>query len=168
MWKEIKPEECRDNAFSLIGKEWMLITAGDEKKANAMTASWGGIGVMWGKNVAYLVVRPQRYTKEFLDREERFSLNFLPEEYRKALNYMGTVSGRDEDKMAGSGLTEGTLENVPMFEESRMVMVCKKLFVQEMKEESFLQKETIEKWYPQKDYHTLYIAEIEKVYVQEA
>ncbi|NLL78362.1 MAG: flavin reductase family protein [Clostridiales bacterium] len=167
MWKEIKPEECKDNAFSMIGKEWMLIAAGDEKKANAMTASWGGIGVMWGKNVAYIVVRPQRYTKEFLDKEERFSLNFLPEKYRKELNYMGTVSGRNEDKMAKSGLNVTALEAVPAIGESRMVMVCRKMFAQEMQEESFIQKETVEKWYPQNDFHTLYIAEIEKIFVQE-
>lgn len=166
MWKEIKPEECKDNAFSMIGKEWMLIAAGEEEKSNAMTASWGGVGVMWGKNVAYIVVRPQRYTKEFLDKEERFSLNFLPEEYRKALNYMGAVSGRDEDKLKESGLHAVMRDGAPVFEESRMVFVCKKLFAQEMKEESFLQKETRERWYPNKDYHTLYIAEIEKVYVK--
>lgn len=166
MWKEIKPEECKDNAFTMIGKEWMLIAAGDSEKSNAMTASWGGVGVMWGRNVAYIVVRPQRYTKEFLDTKERFTLNFLPEEYRKALNYMGTVSGRDTDKMKESGLHVTVQDEVPAFEESRMVLVCRKLFVQEMKEESFLQQEIVEKWYPNKDYHTLYIAEIEKVYVK--
>lgn len=166
MWKEIKAEECRDNAFTMIGKEWMLIAAGDGERSNAMTASWGGVGVMWGKNVAYIVVRPQRYTKEFLDKQERFSLNFLPEECRSALNYMGTVSGRDENKMEKSGLHVTMQDETPVFEESRMVLVCKKMFVQPMKEESFLQPETVERWYPGKDYHTLYIAEIEKVYVK--
>lgn len=167
MWNEIKPEACQDNPFTLIGKEWMLITAGNEEKANAMTASWGGVGVMWGKNVAYVAIRPNRYTKEFVDREERFSLNILPEKYRETLNYMGTVSGRDEDKMAASGLTTEFVEGVPIFAESRMVFLCRKLFAQEMQEESFLQEETIAKWYPQKDYHTLYIVEIEKVYVRD-
>lgn len=75
----------------------MLITAGRDK-CNTMTASWGGLGVMWSKNVAFVVVRPQRYTKEFLDAEPAFSLSFLGDEHRKALSYLGSVSGRNEDK----------------------------------------------------------------------
>lgn len=166
MWKEINPEELSDNPFKMIGKEWMLIAAGDEKKANAMTASWGGLGVMWGENVAYAVIRPQRYTKEFIDREERFSLNFLPEDYRKALSYMGSVSGRDEDKMAGSGLHTRLLDGAPVFEESRLCLICRKRFVQPMDAGGFLQEDTVNRWYPEKDFHTLYIAKIEKAYVK--
>lgn len=165
MWKEIKAEEGKDNPFQLIGKEWMLVAAGNEEKCNAMTASWGGVGIMWGKPVAYVVIRPQRYTKEFMDQGERFSLSFLPEEYRKALNYMGTVSGRDTDKIRESGLHTELLHETPAFTESRMVMICKKMFAQDMKKESFLQEDILTKWYPQEDYHTLYIAEIEKIYV---
>lgn len=165
MWKEIKAEEGKDNPFQLIGKEWMLVVAGNAEKCNAMTASWGGVGIMWGKPVAYVVIRPQRYTKEFMDQGERFSLSFLPEEYRKALNYMGTVSGRDADKIKESGLHTELLHETPAFTESRMIMICKKMFVQDMKKESFLQEDILTKWYPQEDYHTLYIAEIEKIYV---
>lgn len=165
MWKEIKAEEGKDNPFQLIGKEWMLVAAGNAEKCNAMTASWGGVGIMWGKPVAYVVIRPQRYTKEFMDQGERFSLSFLPEEYRKALNYMGTVSGRDADKIRESGLHTELLHETPAFTESRMVMICKKMFAQDMKKESFLQEDILTKWYPQEDYHTLYIAEIEKIYV---
>lgn len=165
MWKEIKAEEGKDNPFQLIGKEWMLVAAGNTEKCNAMTASWGGVGIMWGKPVAYVVIRPQRYTKEFMDQGERFSLSFLPEEYRKALNYMGTVSGRDADKIRESGLHTELIHETPAFTESRMVMICKKMFAQDMKKESFLQEDVLTKWYPQEDYHTLYIAEIEKIYV---
>ena len=168
MWKEIKPEECNDNTFSLIGKEWMLVAAGDKEKANAMTASWGGLGIMWGQNVAYVVIRPQRYTKGFVDAKERFTLSFLPEQYREALNYMGTASGRDEDKIAKSGLHLTFLEEQPAFEESRMIMVCKKLFAQKMQEESFLRQEIVDQCYPEKDFHTLYIAQIEHVFIKES
>ena len=59
------------NPFKNIGDRWMLITAGDENDSNTMTASWGGLGVMWGKNVAIAVIRPQRYTKKFVDEQER-------------------------------------------------------------------------------------------------
>ena len=102
--KEIKPEELQKNPFQMIGKEWLLVTAEKEGKANTMTASWGGVGIMWGKPVAYVFIRPQRYTKEFIDAGDHFSLSVLGEDYRKTLNYFGTVSGRDEDQIAKSGL----------------------------------------------------------------
>ena len=93
------------NPFDKISKQWMLITAGNEEKSNTMTASWGGVGIMWGKEVATAYIRPQRYTKEFVDREERFTLSFLPEEHRKALNVCGSVSGKNvEDKWKEAGL----------------------------------------------------------------
>ncbi|MDO4291798.1 MAG: flavin reductase [Eubacteriales bacterium] len=166
MFREIKPEELKDNAFELIGKEWLLVAASRDGKSNAMTASWGGVGVMWGKPVAFIVLRPQRYTKTFVDSADTFSLGVFPEECRRMMSYMGTVSGRDEDKIAKCGLTESLVEGAPVFEESRLTLVCRKLFAQPMEESSFLQKETVEKWYPEKDFHTLYIAEIEKVLVK--
>ena len=98
-WKKIEADQFNESPFRMIGKEWMLVTAEKDGKVNAMTASWGGMGVMWGKNVAFVVIRPTRYTKEFIDASETFSLAFLPEKYRKQLSYFGTVSGRDEDKI---------------------------------------------------------------------
>ena len=97
--KSIKPEELQKNVFSMIGKEWLLVTAEKEGQVNTMTASWGGLGVMWGKNVAFIVLRPQRYTKEFVDAGGTFSLSVLDGEYRKTLNYLGTVSGRNEGEI---------------------------------------------------------------------
>jgi len=162
-FKEIKPELIRKNPFSAIGKEWMLIAAGNREKQNAMTASWGGLGVMFGKNVAFVFVRPQRYTKEFMDSEETFSLSFLDKEYRKVLNYFGTVSGRDEDKIAKSGLTVSYHGTTPYFGEANLVLICKKLFVQQLDDSAMINEKVDSTWYPQKDYHTLYIAEITNV-----
>lgn len=121
---------------------------------------------MWGKPVVYVVIRPQRYTKTFMDRAETFSLSVFPEELRGMMNYMGTVSGRDEDKIAKSGLTERKEDGAPVFEESRLALVCRKLFAQPMEESAFLDKDVVGRWYPEKDFHTLYIAEIEKVLVK--
>lgn len=157
----IKPEAMRGNPFSLIGKGWMLITAGRDK-CNAMTASWGGLGVMWNKNVAFVVVRPQRYTKEFLDAEAAFSLSFLGDEHRKALTYLGSVSGRDEDKMTRCGLTVAREDGVPYFTEAHTVLICAKLFAQPYDPAAFLDRDMMATQYPNKDFHTLYIAEIVK------
>ena len=163
---EISPEELNQSPFQLIGKDWMLVAAQADGKTNAMTASWGGFGVMWGKNFAFVVIRPQRYTKTFLDQAETFSLGIFPEAQREMLNYMGPVSGRTEDTIAKSGLTESLVDGAPVFEESRMTLVCRKLFAQPMEEAAFLDQKTVDSWYPDKDFHTLYIAEIEKVLVK--
>ena len=109
----ITPEEIKRDPFTLIDKDWMLITAEKERKVNTMTASWGGVGIIWNKKVAYIFIRPQRYTKEFVDASERFSLSVLPDSYRKELTYLGRVSGRDEDKIAKTGLKVAYENNVP-------------------------------------------------------
>lgn len=166
MRKEIQPEQFDKNVFQMIGKDWMLVTAEKDGKVNTMTASWGGVGVMWGKNVAYVVIRPQRYTKEFIDESDTFSLSILDNSYRKTLNYLGTVSGRDEDKIQKSGLTVEHSGNTPYFKEANTVLLLKKLYHQEMNPDCFIDKSLIEKWYPNADYHTLYVAEIEKILIQ--
>jgi len=162
-FKEILPEQLEENPFQLIGKEWMLITAGDSNKINTMTAAWGGLGIMWGKNVASVVIRPQRYTKEFVDREETFSLSFFNTNYKKQLNYLGSVSGRDEDKITKAGLTVLAPDGTPYFEEARLVLICKKLFAQPFDPACFLDEKQKKVWYPLEDYHTIYFAEITKV-----
>lgn len=165
-FREIQPQQLQRNPFYMIGKEWMLVTAEQGGKANTMTASWGGVGVMWGKDVAYVVIRPQRYTKEFVDAADTFSLSILGESYRKVLNYLGTVSGRDEDKIFKSGLTLSHKDSVPYFEEADCVLLCRKLYAQPMRAECFLDQAQIDKWFAARDFHTLYIAEITKVMVK--
>lgn len=165
MFREISTKDIKDNACQLIGNEWMLVTARKpDGSVNAMTASWGGLGVMWHKDVAFVVIRPQRYTKEFMDSSEEFSLTFFDDSYKKMLGYMGKVSGRDEDKMTKSGLT--VTGDVPYYEECRMALICKKLFVQRWDEDSFIDKSIVEKCYPNKDFHYFFVAEIEKVLIK--
>lgn len=129
-----------------------------------MTASWGALGVMWGKNVAFTFIRPQRYTKKFVDNNETFSLCFFPEEYKKVLSYLGSVSGKDEDKISKTNLTFDFIDNTPYFNEASLVLVCKKLYVQNLNPECFVLPELDNKWYENKDYHTMYVSEIQKIY----
>ena len=165
-YKEIKPEEFNESTFKIIGKDWMLITAEKDNKVNTMTAGWGGFGVLFNKNVVYTVIRPQRYTKEFVDNSDTFSLTFFDESFRKELSYLGRVSGRDEDKISKTGLTVKYENNTPYFEEAKIVIICRKIYAQEFKPECFIENGLDEKLYPGKDYHTLYISEIEKIYVK--
>lgn len=158
--------ELKFNPFEKISKQWMLITAGSSKEnCNTMTASWGGVGIMWGKPVATAYIRPQRYTKEFVDQNEYFTLSFLPEEYRKALSVCGSVSGRNvEDKWKEAGLHPFAVDGTTAVQEAEEIYVCRKLYAQEMLPECFTDGgECDRKWYPEKDYHTMYIAEIVKV-----
>lgn len=165
--KEIKPEELNKSTFKLIGKEWMLITAEKDNKVNTMTASWGGFGVMFGKNVAYIVMRPQRYTKEFVDNADTFSLTFFHERFKKQLAYLGATSGRDEDKISKANLTIQRDNETPYFEEGNMIIVCRKIYAQDFKPECFVSSELEQEIYPKKDYHTFYIGEIEKILIKE-
>ena len=159
-FKRIEPENLAEkqiNPFKMVGKDWMLVTAGDENGWNTMTASWGFMGVMWGKNTAVTVIRPQRYTKEFIDNSEYFTLSFFGEEHRAALAYCGKYSGRDVDKAE-----EGTTA----FEQAETIIVCRKMYAQNMDAECFTDKSADAQWYPNKDYHTAYVGEITAVYVK--
>ena len=166
-FKEIKAEEMRENPFNLIGKQWMLITAGDEKGCNTMTASWGGVGIMWSKPTATAYIRDSRFTKEFVDNNEFFTLSFFDEKYRQALNLCGKVSGRDCDKIKQAGLTPYYTDGTAAFEEAKMIFVCRKAFHQYMGPENFDIKENVDKWYADRDFHTMYMGEIVKILVKE-
>ena len=166
-FREVNAEELQFNPFTKIGKEWLLVTAGDEEKHNTMTASWGAMGIMWGKNVATVYIRPQRYTKEFVNNGELFTLSFYSEEHRKALNICGSRSGRDCDKEKEAGLTPYYTDGTTAFEEADMIFVCRKLYSQPMAPEHFTVGGIDEKWYPAKDYHVMYMAEIVRVLVRE-
>ena len=153
------------NPFSKIGKEWFLVTAGDIEKFNTMTASWGFMGVMWNKNCAITVIRPQRYTKEFIDNSEYFTMSFFGEECRDALKFCGANSGRDCDKMEKTGLIPVEIENAVTFEQAEMVLVCKKLYAQEMTEDSFVVKSISDANYQAGDFHIAYYGEIVNAYL---
>ena len=131
--KEIQTSQLHSDAFTMIGKEWMLVSAERDGIVNTMTASWGGMGILWNKKVAFVFLRPQRYTKEFVDREEYFTLSFFGEEYRKALSLCGSKSGRDVDKVKECGFTVEAAEcGAPYFDQAELVLVCRKRFAQPM------------------------------------
>ncbi|MCR5100578.1 MAG: flavin reductase family protein [Butyrivibrio sp.] len=143
---------------------WMLITAADGDKANAMTASWGGVGRIWDKLCVFIFVRESRYTKELLDASDEFSINFMDDKKHHGLkNYMGKVSGRNEDKIAGARLNVGYDQGIPYLDEAMTVILARVAFKQPFEEQSFISQEIIDKYYSNGDYHTIYIAEIEKI-----
>ena len=165
--KKIDIRELQMNPMTKIGKEWMLVTAGcQERGYNTMTASWGHLGHIWGFDTSVIYVRPQRYTKQFVDREEKYTLCFFPG-YKKEMGYLGTKSGRDEDKVAAVGLTPVFGDGFTYFAEASLVLVCRKLYQAPLKEEYFLDKSIVTDDYPKKDFHDLYVGEILEVYVND-
>ena len=163
VFKEISPSEIVSNPFDLIGKDWALVTAKNGDKVNMMTASWGGVGIMWNKPVAFTFIRPQRFTFGLLESEEYCSLSFFDEDYRKALSFCGSKSGRDFDKVKETGLTVSYDGDVPYFEEAKLVLICRKMYAQFLNEESVVDVETVSPQYTAGDYHKMYINEIVKV-----
>jgi len=164
---EVRPELLTDNPFKLIGSDWMLITAGTPEAFNTMTASWGGLGVLWERQVGFCFIRPTRYTYEFIEHAENFTLSFFEERFRKALTYCGTHSGRDGDKIREAGLTPVKEGGAVYFAEARLVLVCRKLYFQDISPDRFLDP-AIESMYPKKDYHRMYVGEIGKCLVRKS
>jgi len=159
-FEPLHPANLSENAIKMIGGDWMLITAGSRESFNTMTASWGGFGVLWNKPVAFIFVRPVRYTYLFTEEMETFTLSFFSDKYRKALNYCGSHSGRDVDKIAETGLTPLSMpEGSLAFAEAKIIMECKKLYFQDLQPLNFLDRD-IDRHYPGQDYHRMYVGEI--------
>lgn len=159
-FKTIDPSTLSENPFDLVGKRWMLITAGSADAFNTMTASWGGMGVLWAKNVCFCVVRPGRHTFQFMEAAGSFTLSFFDEAFRDALTYCGSHSGRDKDKVMETGLTPVFDRESVYFEESRLVFCCRKLYYHDLDPARFADPAIGPTHYPLKDYHRMYVGEI--------
>ena len=164
-FQKITPYEL-ENVCRLFDKDWTLITVKDGDRANAMTASWGGVGILWNKPVAFLFVRPQRHTFSLLQKEETFSLCFLPETGRDALRICGSKSGRDTDKLALAKLDVEYENSTPFVAQSRLVLLCRKCYASDLLPEGFLDKTLLDN-YRAGDFHRMYIAEIESAYLRD-
>ena len=163
---EIDIKTLKDNTFALMDDDWMLITAGNVKSFNTMTAAWGGFGILWHKPVVFAFIRPTRYTYEFMEKNKHFTLCYFEEKYREILKICGTKSGREYDKIKNTGLIP--LENKwgsTYFEQSRMVIACKKIYYDDFKPGLFLD-DSIHREYPKEDYHRFYIGKIEQCLIK--
>ncbi|MBE6754032.1 MAG: flavin reductase family protein [Ruminococcaceae bacterium] len=167
MFREISPYDLSLRPFHAIDRQWMLITAKKpDGTVNPMTASWGGLGILWSMPVATCYIRPQRYTQELMQAQEYHSLCFLGEEHRDALKLCGVVSGRDRDKVAETGLTVVDDLEAPYFAQSELVLVCRKLYCQQLTPDCFIDRSVDEKNY-NGDHHHMYISQIVHCLVKE-
>ena len=161
--KTIDPRRITDNPIDIIGREWMLVTAGTDRRFNTMTASWGGAGYLWNKPVAAIFVRPERHTFGFIEQTGAFSLSFLGEEHKNVHKITGSKSGRDTDKIAEAGLHPVFTETGGiLFEETRLGLECRVLYADTIEAGNFSDSSLAAQWYgPEKGgFHKMYIAEI--------
>lgn len=163
--KEINPDNFDFNPFNLK-ENWALLTSGDKNKINTMTISWGTFGFLWNKNIVTIYVRPQRYTKKFIDKTGYFTLSFFDNKYKSELTRLGRVSGANVDKLKDSPLSPYINGNIVSFKEANIIIVAKTLYVSELKENDFLDSNIKNINYPNQDYSYQYIAEIEKILIK--
>ncbi len=166
MLQEMNIRDLNQNAVSMIADRWLLVAAGKEEKYNMMTASWGALGEMWGKDIATVVIRPTRYTYEFMEQEDYFTVSVFGDDLKQKVHSVcGSKSGRDLDKTQATGLTP-VFDGGVYFEQAEIVLICKKIYVSDLDPKNFVDKSLDEKWY-NNDYHRMYVGEIVKTLVKE-
>ena len=154
--------EFHADSFNVFNKGWALLTAGSGQHYNTMTISWGGLGTLWGKPVATVYVKPIRYTHEFLETSDYFTISFYPEKYRPALQLLGTLSGRDSDKVAQAALTPRPLDDAVTFDEADVTLVCKKIYRQDM-DPAQMPSQVVSAFYTKEAAHTMYVGEVVEI-----
>lgn len=164
--KEIDIREVKENFVSMISDQWALLTAGNIDDYNMMTVSWGGVGELWGKDVCFVFVRPQRYTLEYIEKNEYFTLSFYGGEYKKELGICGSKSGRDINKTEAIGFNAVSVGDSVSFEEAKVTVLLRKIAYQDMKPEGMLAPEIMGN-YAAGDFHRTYVGEIVKVLTAE-
>lgn len=168
--KEVDVKSLDINPFTAIGDDWMLVTAGDAVSHNTMTASWGGLGVLWGAPVATCYIRQSRYTKEFVDGSDLFTLSFLTRPSGVGSSPTSVASPAATRTRSGGGAHPVAVDGTTTFAEARLTLVCRKAYATYLGPEGFVaQPGTADdaRWYQDHDYHTMYIGKIEHAYVAE-
>lgn len=173
--EEISVYDLKFNPFGLVAKDWALATAGDKSKFNTLTIAWIEFGSLWnsprgkqgylGAPVISIFIRPQRYTREFLDEQEYFTISVYDESYRKQLSYLGSHSGKDEDKLGAVGMSANFIDGIPYVDDAELVFVCRKLYRDSFKDSNFKNEDVNKRTYPLKDYSIQYVGEVEKVLI---
>ena len=151
-----------EKSFDLFNKGWALVTAGNMDRFNTMTISWGSLGTLWNRPVATVYVKPIRYTHDFLDSNEYFTVSFFDSEYRDDLAVLGTLSGKDGDKVAKTQLTAVAVGDAVSFKEAKLTLLCRKIYRQDM-DKSFMPDFAVEKYYTDEAEHTMYVGEVVEI-----
>ena len=156
-----------NHVYDAFARSWALVTAGEMGHFNTMTVSWGGVGSLWNRPVATVYIRPSRYTYEFMEQYDYFTVSFYPEEYKKALGLLGSVSGRDCDKVGKAGLDPVPYGGSVTFAQAKTTLLCRKLYHQDMDPEQVPEDVRARFYGEGETYHRIYIGEIVSVLGEE-
>jgi flavin reductase (DIM6/NTAB) family NADH-FMN oxidoreductase RutF len=167
-FKKIDPQDLDGKVIKTISEDWLLLTAGKENDFNMMTCSWGMLGNLWNEPVCMIFVRPQRYTYEFMEKNDYFTICVFDTIHRDILTFCGSKSGRDYDKVKETGLKPLYTEHGSVYyEQARLVIECQKIYADKFEATNFIDTTIMNKVYPEKDYHKMYVGKIINVMVKE-
>jgi len=165
--KEINAKDFSIKIFESIGKDAFLLAAGILTHHNCMTVGWAGLGYLWKRPMAFVYVRPKRYTFQFMEKYDYFSLNFFSPEYNDILQLCGSKSGRNINKMNLETISPvDYLQKTIYYKEAKTVIICKKIYYQDLNPENLIDKSVLN-LYPFNDFHRIYYGEIVQILANE-
>ena len=161
-FKTLRPE-----VFRVFGTQNALLTAGDRDVCNTMTIGWCQLGRLWSIPVCTVYVRPERYTYAFMESHDYFTVSVLPLSDRQTAQVCGTKSGRDIDKIKECGLTlRRGAGDAPFFDEAEWVLVCRKLYAQDLDESCVLDERVLHHYGAKGGWHRAYTGEVVEAYTK--
>ena len=121
--------EQRYDVFRKFSRQLAVLTAGTMEDFNSMTIGWGMLGNVWGHAPGITVyVSPSRYTWQFMEKYDWFTVCFFDESRHADVMTLGTISGRDGDKIAHTSLTPAALPGSVGFREAELTLLCRKVY----------------------------------------
>lgn len=166
--RAVDPKTLKPEVYQAFGTQYALLTAGDRDCCNTMTIGWCQLGRLWNQPVCTVYVRPERYTYEFTEKHDYFTVSVMPLEAKQTMSFCGSKSGRDVDKIKECGLTlcYGK-EDAPFFDEAELVLVCKKIYMQDLEPNGVLEDEKILSFYGENGgWHRMYVGRVEEAYLK--
>ena len=155
----MKLTETGYNFAKMISASALLTATKPNGQVNTMTVSWGGTGILWGREVCFVFVRPERYTFDFCNEGDIMSLSFFGKERGDTLSFCGTKSGRDVDKLAHCELKYSTVNGAVVYDDATVTITMKKLYAQDLDKDCFCSR-VAEPFYQNGGYHRMFICQV--------
>ena len=144
----------------------IFLNVKDGDNINTMTIGWGSVGIVWGKPVLMVMVRPSRYTYDLMEKTDEFTVSVPKyDTMKKELSFCGSKSGRDVDKFkeCSLGITEGRKIKTPVIDDCEIFYECRILYKDILKAEK-IDENIMDRCYPSDDLHMLYYGQIIESY----
>ncbi len=139
----------------------LLVSLDAGGRPNVMTIGWAQLGVVWGRPICTVLVRPSRYTYGCMEATGDFTVCVPGEELSDDVVFCGTRSGRDYDKLAECGFTPTKSMHVksPGIAQCEAIYECRIVQRNDVVPENLL-PEIDQSAYASGDYHRVYFGEV--------